>query len=303
VVSLVKKALGGQIYLDPCSDSGCNIPATMRYFQWNDGLASHNIWEKTVFINPPFSDPFPWVERCCFEIARGSVSAAVMLLKAGVISNVGTGELINKYASAICHWRGRINFLNDEGNAVKGSDFDCVLVYFGARLDLFRDAFGGRGTIATIENHYSSVNKKHLLKSEVPQFGNTQAEQKQLAAAVGLGNGRSGVLPDMRDRDRELAERHDPYTVVDVLSVPPMSTSTPTPAPTTPVSENLIESLGEVEIFDETPLATRQFETAKQNCLNDYITAISSNLSDFSDDQIAFLAKIINEESVKRIGF
>jgi hypothetical protein len=305
VVSLVKKALGGQIYLDPASDSGCNIPATMRYFKWNDGLAKHNIWEKTVFVNPPFSDPFPWVERCCFEFARGNVSAAIMLLKAGVVSNVGTGELINKYASAICHWRGRIHFLNDEGNPIKGSDFDCVFVYFGARLDLFRNAFGGRGTIATIENHYSSVNKKHLLKSEIPEFGNTQAEQKHLAAAVGLGHGRSGVLPDMRDRDRELAERYDPYTVVDVLSVPPMPTSTPTPAPapTTPVSENLIEPLAEPEIFDETPLATRQFQKAKENCLNDYVTAISSNLSEFSDDQIAFLAKIVNEESVKRIGF
>jgi hypothetical protein len=78
----------------------------MRYFKWNDGLAKHNIWEKTVFINPPFSDPFPWVERCCLEIARGSVSAAIMLLKAGVVSNTGTGELIKKYASALCHLGG-----------------------------------------------------------------------------------------------------------------------------------------------------------------------------------------------------
>jgi hypothetical protein len=270
----------------------------MRYFKWNDGLAKHNIWEKTVFINPPFSDPFPWVERCCFEFARGNVSAAIMLLKAGVVSNVGTGELINKYASAICHWRGRIHFLNDEGNPIKGSDFDCVFVYFGARLDLFRDAFGGRGTIATIENHYSSVNKKHLLKSEIPEFGNTQAEQKHLAAAVGLGNGRS-VLPDMRDADRERNERYDPHTVVDVLS----SSMPTTPAKPVPVSENLVEPLAEPEIFDETPLATRQFQKAKENSLNDYVIAISSNLSEFSDDQIAFLVKIINEESVKRIGF
>lgn len=298
VVSLVKKALGGQIYLDPASDSGCNIPATMRYFKWNDGLAKHNIWEKTVFINPPFSDPFPWVERCCFEFARGNVSAAIMLLKVGVVSNVGTGELINKYASAVCHWRGRINFLNDEGNPIKGSDFDCVLIYFGARLDLFRQNFGGRGTIATIENHYSSVNKKYLLKSEIPEFGNTQAEQKHLAAAVGLlRNGRS-VLPDMRDADRERMERYDPHTVVNVFSSP-----MPPTIPTPPISENLVQPIAEPEIFDETPLATRQFETAKQNTLNDYITAISSNLFDFSDDQIAFLAKIINEESAKRIGF
>jgi hypothetical protein len=298
VVSLVKKSLGGQIWLDPCSDEGGNIPAAVRYYKTDDGLARHNTWSKTVFINPPFSDPFPWVERCCFEFARGNVSAAIMLLKAGVVSNVGTGELINKYASAICHWRGRINFLNDEGNPIKGSDFDCVLIYFGARLDLFRQNFGGRGTIATIENHYSSVNKKFLLKSEIPEFGNTQAEQKQLAAAVGLGNGKS-VLPDMRDADRERMERYDPHTVVDVLSVPTMS---PTVL-ATPISENFAQPIGEAETFAETPLAVRQFEKAKQNTLNDYITAISGNLSDFSDNQIAFLAKIINEESAKRIGF
>ena len=306
VVDLVKKALGGQIWLDPCSGSVTNnMPCAVRYYKSDDGLAQHNTWSKTVFINPPFSDPFPWVERCCLEFARGNVSAAVMLLKAGTVSNVGTGELINKYASAVCHWRGRINFLNDEGNAVKGSDFDCVLVYFGARLDLFRQAFGNRGTIATIENHYSSVNKKFMTNGEKAEFGNVEAEQKQLAAAVGLGNGRS-VLPDMRDADRERNERCDPHTVVDVLSVPSMSpTPIPTPVatPPAPVSENLFQPIAEPEIFDETPLATRQFETAKQNCLNDYITAISSNLSDFSDEQIAFLVKIINEESVKRIGF
>jgi hypothetical protein len=300
VVKLVRKALGGEIWLDPCSDPASSIPASVRYWKSSDGLAQHNTWSKTVFINPPFSDPFPWVERCCLEFARGNVSAAVMLLKAGVISNVGTGELINKYASAICHWRGRINFLNDDGNPVKGSDFDCVLIYFGARLDLFRGAFGGRGTIATIENHYSFVNKKYMTPNEKSEFGNVEEEQKQLAAAVGLGNGRS-VLPDMRDSDRELMERYDPHTVVDVFSVPTM----PPTVPATPISENLAQPIAEAkpEIFDETPLATRQFQKAKDNCLNDYVTAISSNLSEFSDDQIAFLVKIINEESVKRIGF
>ena len=297
LVSLVRKALGGDIWLDPCSDSSSNVPAAVRYYKQDDGLAKHNTWSKTIFINPPFSDPFPWVERCCFEFARGNVSAAIMLLKAGTISNVGTGELINKYASAICHWRGRINFLNDEGNPIKGSDYDCVLIYFGARLDLFRQNFGGRGTIATIENHYSSVNKKFLLKSEIPEFGNTQAEQKQLAAAVGLGNGRS-VLPDLRDADRALAERYDPHTVVDVFS------SSVSPAiPTPPIPENLVQPIAESEIFDETPLATRQLQKAKENCLNDYVTAISSNLSEFTNEQIEFLLKIINEESTKRIGF
>jgi hypothetical protein len=305
IVALVQQALGGQIWLDPCSGSLNNIPCAVRYYKHENGLLESNTWSKTIFINPPFSDPLPWLKRGCFEFARGNVSAAVMLLKAGTLSNVGTGELINKYASAICHWRGRVEFLNEQGNPVKGSDFDCIFVYFGARFDLFRQAFGGRGTITTIENHYSSVNKK-FLQTETesvsdsptkPHFSSIKQEQKQLAAAVGLSNGRS-VLPDRRDFDRELAERYDPHTVVDVLSVPSMP-----PTVSKPVSENLAQPIGEAETFDETPLATRQFQKAKENTLNDYITAISGNLSDFSDDQIAFLAKIINEESAKRIGF
>ena len=283
IVDLVKQALGGNIWLDPCSDSSAKVPASVRYFKDDDGLAESNAWTRTVFVNPPFSDPSPWVEKCCLSIARGNVSAAIMLLKAGTVSNVGTGELISKYASAVCHWRGRIDFLNDEGNPVKGSDFDCVLVYFGDRLDLFRQAFSNRGTISTIDNHFSSVNKKHLQQSAT-----VAVEQKQLATALGLsnGNGRS-VLPDMRDYDRDLMERHDPYTALDTMPQ---------------ISKNLFQPIEQPNTFDETPLIN-QFQQAKTNCLNDYITAISSNLSEFSNEQILFLAKIINEESAKRIGF
>lgn len=280
IVDLVKKALGGQIWCDPCADAGHRIPASIHYNRSDNGLAKYQTWSKTVFINPPFSDPFPWVEKCCLSIARGNVSAAVMLLKAGAVSNVGTGELINKYASAVCHWRGRINFLNDLGSPVKGSDFDCVLVYFGDRLDLFRQAFGSRGTISTIDNHYSSVNKKYQ-QPEI--YTSVAAEERQMAAAVGLKNGRS-LLPDMRDADRDLMERHDPSTVFE--NMPTVFTSIEQP-----------KMSAEIESI------SAEFQQAKSDCLNDYITAISSNISAFSDEQIAFLAKIINEESARRIDF
>lgn len=280
VVDLVKQSLGGIIWVDPCSDPSAKVPASVRYFKDDDGLAECNAWTRTVFANPPFSDPFPWVKRCCFEIARGTVSAAVMLLKAGVVSNVGAGELISKYASAVCHWRGRIDFLNDEGNPVKGSDFDCVLVYFGDRLDLFRKAFAGRGTISVIDNHYSSVNKKYQ-QPEI--YTSVAAEERQMAAAVGLKNGRS-LLPDMRDADRDLMERHDPSTVFE--NMPTVFTSIEQP-----------------EISAEIQSISAEFQQAKSDCLSDYITAISGNISAFSDEQIAFLARIINEESAKRIDF
>ena len=272
IVNLVTEALGGEIYCDPCSDAGHRIPARLHYNSSDSGLNARNLWRKTVFINPPFSDPLPWVDKCCTSIARGDCSQAIMLLKAGTLSNQGTGELINKYASGICHWRGRIHFLNDNGIAVKGSDFDCVLVYFGDRFDRFQETFETFGTVSFIENHYSSVNKR-----PIPTVKSVAEESRELAAAVGLSNGRSNVLPDMRDSDRALIERYDPNTVDD-----------------RPFASTVARS---------TAIAQDRFEIAKQNCLADYITAISGNLSDFSDEQIAFLAKIINEESANRIGF
>jgi hypothetical protein len=282
IVSLVKQALGGSIWLDPCSDSSAKVSASVRYFKDDDGLAEHQTWSKTVFINPPFSNPSPWVEKCCLSIARGNVSAAIMLLKAGTVSNVGTGELISKYASAVCHWRGRINFLNDEGYAVKGSDFDCVFIYFGDRVDLFRKAFSGRGTISTIDNHFSSVNKKYLNTDkpaflDKPDFNSIRDEEKQLAAAVGLSNGRS-ILPDTRDQDRDLMERHDPHTVTVAAMTDPFN----------PIEQPKISA--EIESI------SAEFQQAKSDCFNDYITAISGNITDFSDEQLKFLIATAKKE-------
>jgi hypothetical protein len=229
IINLVKQALGGQIWCDPCADAGHKVGAAVAFHKGDDGLKDVNIWRKTVFVNPPFSDPLPWLKKCCFSIARGDCSAAIMLMKAGTLSNQGTGNLIEKYASAVCHWRGRINFLNDEGVAVKGSDFDCVLVYFGDRLDLFKKAFEQRGTITTIQNRYSSVNNKHIAAAatvpvveevqEVPAIPATitsvKEEQEVMAADFGLRTNGKTLLPDVAVNDRAKAEQLDPYTVDD----------------------------------------------------------------------------------------
>jgi hypothetical protein len=228
IINLVKQALGGQIWCDPCADAGHKVGAAVAFHKGDDGLKDVNIWRKTVFVNPPFSDPLPWVKKCCFSIARGDCSAAIMLMKAGTLSNQGTGNLIEKYASAVCHWRGRINFLNDEGVAVKGSDFDCVLVYFGDRLDLFKKAFEQRGTITTIQNRYSSVNNKHTAAATVPLVEEAQEvpavptaitsvkqEQELMQKELGLRTNGKTLLPDLSVNDRAKAEQLDPYNVDD----------------------------------------------------------------------------------------
>jgi DNA N-6-adenine-methyltransferase (Dam) len=290
IVDLVKQALGGQIWCDPCADAGHKIPAVVHYDQSDDGLSEFNVWTKTVFINPPFSNPLPWVEKTCLSIARGNASAEVMLLKSGTLSNVGTGELINKYASAVCHWRGRIYFLNDEGKPVKGSDFDCVFVYFGDRLDLFRSAFEKRGTISTIENHFSSINKKYLNAGlsafpEKPDFNSIRDEEKQLAAAVGLSNGKS-ILPDVRDRDRAILEQHDPHTVPDYV-------------PTATEVENVIVDSVDDDWLKETAIGvisnSLEFSNAQAAKM------ISSLMKEDFDDRVKLALEYLSENQLRKL--
>ena len=56
-------ALGVQFDLDVCCPPQGPLftPCKTYYTQENDGLASD--WYGTVWMNPPFSDPLPWVRR------------------------------------------------------------------------------------------------------------------------------------------------------------------------------------------------------------------------------------------------
>lgn len=76
VLEPVREALGGEIYLDPCTlpDNPCGA----RYFVSppDDGLAC--VWCCSIYVNPPYGKARePWVEKC---IEAGSEGARVVLL-------------------------------------------------------------------------------------------------------------------------------------------------------------------------------------------------------------------------------
>ncbi|HLO52510.1 MAG TPA: DNA N-6-adenine-methyltransferase [Kamptonema sp.] len=176
ILFLVKTALGGVITLDPAADDAKSVPALKHFTKEDDGLSQD--WEGYVFLNPPFSDPLPWVKKLCFMRGRGDVKGAIALLKAGCINNQGTGELISKYASAICNWRGRIAFLNEDGEPVKGADFDCVLVYFGREPQKFSEVFQPWGTVSLIGNSQLPIANNQQLTANSQQLTNVKQELK-----------------------------------------------------------------------------------------------------------------------------
>lgn len=58
---------------DPCTNLHATVPAKYRIMLPVDGLQAP--WTGSLWCNPPYSKPRPWVERCCFHSSRDAVAA------------------------------------------------------------------------------------------------------------------------------------------------------------------------------------------------------------------------------------
>ena len=151
IINLVLKVFGGTIDLDPCSNSldSPNVPADNHLIQDDDSI--NMVWWGKVYLNPPYSNPFPFLKTLTDSYVYGATKEAIALLKSGTVHNKGTGQLIESHASAVCFWGAgkntRIGFINPAGKQRKNADFDCALIYFGTNWQWFRDVFSPYGHV------------------------------------------------------------------------------------------------------------------------------------------------------------
>jgi hypothetical protein len=70
-----------EVDLDPCSNSRSTVRARKTYSleRGEDGLRLP--WRDAVFINPPYSDVYPWVDRLwnCYDRSEGVTSAGFLV--------------------------------------------------------------------------------------------------------------------------------------------------------------------------------------------------------------------------------
>ena len=152
VIQLVENVLG-IIDLDPCSPANPTVPA-LKHFTIEDDCLTQE-WQGKVFLNPPYSNPYPFLEKLCIELGEGRVTEAIALLKSGTQHNKKTGVLIRHFASAICQWNAgtgsRLGFMTPDGEHRKGADFDCSLIYFGHSWTTFYAHFFEYGHVMATE--------------------------------------------------------------------------------------------------------------------------------------------------------
>ena len=158
VIQLVKAVIS-EIDLDPCTDSRSIVPASVRWTIADDCLSQtdwrYNQNPSRVFMNPPFSNPSPFLKALVDQFEKGNVSEAIVLLKLGTLANRGTGKILKRAANTVCIWgceSGRLAFFahNEEREELEqrfGADFDCCLVGINADKGKFDYHFSNYGNV------------------------------------------------------------------------------------------------------------------------------------------------------------
>ena len=117
------EALGLTYDLDPCSPPGGIpwIPALKVFTEADDGLLQP--WVGRVWLNPPYSAPWPWVKRLR-DHGNG------IALVPGDSSTAGWHESITT-ATAVCFLRHRVTFVRLGNDNVTSARFPSVLAAWG----------------------------------------------------------------------------------------------------------------------------------------------------------------------------
>ena len=143
--SLIRKfydALGGPFDLDPAAGAEPIQIADERFTKEDNGLARD--WNAdSVWLNPPYSDPTPWMRKVQRELDRDDHRAPAFIValvcgdcSADWFQNYGTGEYLGLVGDRIS--------LTNTGDSPRSSNF---LIGFGDVPDAVLDLFDRLGTV------------------------------------------------------------------------------------------------------------------------------------------------------------
>ena len=144
IIDLVLKL--GPIDFDPCSNPWSLVPAMVRLskHEGQDGLAypwPKRLWPGALaFVNPPYSDPLPWAQRCVEAGTNGIEVIGLWKLD----PSTKWSALLRSIPGAVCDLHKRVSF---EGGKHKTGALASTLTYFGPRPYLFCHVFADVGEV------------------------------------------------------------------------------------------------------------------------------------------------------------
>ena len=148
-VDAVREVFGGEIALDPCSNTYSIVHAEIEYRLPNDdGLIAS--WDfPTIYVNPPYgadrqrgTNISDWLARCaaCQE-------SEVIALVPVAPNTQHWKKYVWGVATGVCFLADtRLKFLVDGRNEGKGAPMACAMIYWGKNYGRFYAVFSKHGT-------------------------------------------------------------------------------------------------------------------------------------------------------------
>lgn len=128
--------------LDPCSGAEQSPFADETYTEDDDGLAQE--WFGNVWVNPPYSEMQPWVDKATAEALCDGVETVVFLCKGD--SSTQWWQAAAAEATLILAIDGRLSF----GDGDSAAPFPSHIVVFGAADTDLVDALCDQGTVLSV---------------------------------------------------------------------------------------------------------------------------------------------------------
>lgn len=152
-------ALGGLFELDPCSGAEPIPIGNTRYTRFDDGLTKSWQGHETVWVNPPYSDLYSWMEKAWREFSSDSPAAPDLIL-ALVPANT-TADWFHDYgirADYLTFLDARLRFNGLDSDPRFGN----ILLTFGEPPAPVKEALQQEGTVIAHEEIESTDRQTRL---------------------------------------------------------------------------------------------------------------------------------------------
>jgi ParB family chromosome partitioning protein len=147
ILDAAREVMGG-FDCDPASSSKANllVRATRYYTSQTNGL-HQKTWGARVWLNPPYAQPLvgQFIDALAERVESGCVTQACVLVNNA--TETAWGQTLLALASSVCFLRGRVRFLDPDGQPSGAPLQGQMLAYVGSLQGVFGKRCAGLGSV------------------------------------------------------------------------------------------------------------------------------------------------------------